>query len=61
MSNSIQYGKVGVSLDAFTSKDKKAFISLLIGGGVRGDFNRMWSDYKDAQKARPKPKAKAKS
>ena len=56
MSGSIQYGKVGVSLDAFTGKEKKAFTSLLIGGGVRGDFNRMWSDYRDAQKEASKKK-----
>ena len=52
----MQFKNVGISLEAFTSKDKKAFIAFLIGGGVRGDMNRMWSDYRDAQKEASKSK-----
>ncbi len=52
MQKTIQFGKVGVALDAFDStKDKAKFISLLISGGIRGDFNAKWTEYKVAQKA----------
>lgn len=43
------YPNVSIVNNAFepTVEGKKAFISLLVSGGVRGDFNRLWSDYKD--------------
>jgi len=52
------YPNVSISNDAFepTAVGKKAFIALLVGGGVRGDFNRLWSEYKDQY-----PKKKKKS
>jgi len=46
----IQFGKVGVGFKAFTAHQKKAFISLLITGGVRGDFEGKWKEYKQAQR-----------
>tara|TARA_R110000803_G_scaffold183149_1_gene245510 strand:+ start:441 stop:611 length:171 start_codon:yes stop_codon:yes gene_type:complete len=50
MQDYIQFGKVGVGFKAFTVHQKKAFIGLLISGGVRGDFEGKWKEYKQAQK-----------
>jgi len=52
------YPNVSIVNDAFepTAVGKKAFISLLVSGGVRGNFNRLWSEYKDQY-----PKKKKKS
>jgi hypothetical protein len=42
------YPNVTISNDAFepTIEGKKAFIALLINGGVRGDFDKLWKEYK---------------
>jgi len=53
------YPSVSIANDAFepTVVGKKAFIALLVSGGVRGDFNRLWSEYKDQYPKKKKKKS----
>ena len=43
------YPNVNIPNDAFepTIEGKKAFIGVLYNGGVRGDFNKLWKEYKE--------------
>ena len=43
------YPNVSIANDAFepTIEGKKAFIALLINGGIRGDFDKLWKEYKE--------------
>lgn len=51
------YGKVSISDDAFecNASGKKKWISLLIGGGYRCDWDAEWKEY---VKGYPKKKKK---
>jgi len=42
------YPNITIANDAFepTIKGKEAFMKLLVSGGVRSDFNKLWKEYK---------------
>jgi hypothetical protein len=46
----MRFGNVTLSLEMFGSRDKKKFFAFLIAGGMGGNIEKMWKEYKQAQK-----------
>lgn len=43
------YPNINIANDAFEPniEGKKAFMNLLVSGGIRGDLDKLWKEYKD--------------